>query len=137
VGSGRYDAAMSRRAAFLLLSTVLCGCRAEAPATAAAGRIQHLVLLTLKDPAEADALVRDMDASLPGIPGLLEIHVGKPLDIGRTEVTGDYHVGAVLEFATVDALRAYPDHPAHTALLGRWVPKVAELRVHDVEDRTP
>jgi hypothetical protein len=130
------------RRGFLLLALwggLAGGCgEALGPATPAPrGRVHHLVFVSLKAPSEADALARDMETTLAGIPGLLRIHVGRPLDLGRPEVTADYDVGATMEFATVEALRGYPDHPLHRALLERWTPKVARLRVHDVEDRTP
>ena len=57
------------------------------------------------------------------------------MDTGRPEVSSDYHVGLVLSFDSVEALRGYPTHPVHTEVLSRWQPKVASLRVFDVEDK--
>jgi hypothetical protein len=96
-----------------------------------------VVLVGLQDPAEADALIRDVDATLPRIPGVVAVHAGRHVDTGRPEVSTDYHVGLVLSFDSVASLKGYPTHPIHEELLSRWQPKVASLRVFDVEDSTP
>ena len=120
-------------AAFALTLLVACS-EAQAPAP---GRVHHWVLMTLKDPAEVPALLEDCDEALPRIPGVAAVHAGRPLDIGRPEVSSDFHVGLHLVFATVDGYKGYLDHPDHKRILAKWQPRVAAIRIHDVEDATP
>jgi hypothetical protein len=122
----------SALSASLLLFLAACG--------EASGRrpvaVQHVVLLKLKDSARADAMVKDTGETLSRIPGIVSFHCGRPLDTARAEVTSDYDVGVVIAFDGVQSLKAYPDHPVHRALLDRWRPEVASIRIFDVGDGT-
>jgi hypothetical protein len=95
------------------------------------------VFLGLADPSQADALVAACEERLPRIPGVVTMACGRPVDLGRPEVSADYDVGLHLGFDTLEHLRGYPGHPEHVALLATWRPRVKSLRIHDVEDRTP
>ena len=78
--------------------------------------------IKLKDPSEADALVKDCDAHLAKIPGAVRVHCGRPVETGRAEVTADYDVGVYIAFDSVESCRGYVDHPEHLAVLAAWRP---------------
>jgi len=138
-------------AALALAAPVLHGCTSAQPQgiavaretgrvapAAPPARISHLVFITLLDAADAAALLRDCDASLATIPGLVAYAAGMHLDTGRGErVDSTYHVGLYLGFATEADYSRYVAHPNHTGMLKRWQARIARLRVFDVLDSTP
>jgi hypothetical protein len=109
------------------------------PPEARAARYHHFTFLAFQDPSVADAVIRDCRAHLPKIPGVVAVHCGKPVDVGRPagEVTADFHVGVYVAFETLEGLKGYADHPEHRRVVETWGPKVARIRVHDVEGVTP
>ena len=110
----------------------LCACASNQPA-----RINHVVFMTLKDPAQADALVKACDAELAPIPGVTSYFAGTHLDTGRATVDADYDVGLYLGFNTEEAYSGYVEHPAHVAFVEAWKPKLELLLVRDILDETP
>lgn len=137
-------------AALTLMTPMLHGCTSAKPQritvadeaarvqpAARPARISHLVFITLLDAGDADALLRDCDASLATIPGVLAYAGGLHLDTGRGErVDSAYHVGLYIGFETEADYSTYVAHPNHTGLLERWQPRIARLRVFDVLDGT-
>ena len=110
---------------FLLL--VACGeCRQAETAA-----LHHYVFFTLKDPAQADDLIRDCMA-LRDLPGVVACNAGRPLDFGRAEVTADYSVGFHIAFESEDAYKTYLGHPRHVAVVERWKPLVTKIDIRDV-----
>lgn len=78
--------------------------------------VKHIVLWTLKDPAEgrsAEQVALEMksriEALAGSVPGIVSIEVG--LDLSRTNASAD--VALYSEFADLEALQAYQVHPAH------------------------
>lgn len=100
-------------------------------------RISHIVLVKLKNPADAPALIADSDAKLARIPGVTAYACGRHLDMGRPTVIHDYDVGLYVGFDSTEDYAVYVDHPDHKALVAEWKPKSEWLHVYDVLDETP
>lgn len=94
------------------------------------------MLIKLEDPSEADALIADCMALLTDIPSVLELDVGRPVDLGRPDVVADYDVGLVVVFADAAGYRSYLEHEQHLELVESWVPRWAWYRIHDFEQRS-
>jgi hypothetical protein len=121
----------------LALLALLLAAACNTPAPAGAPGVQHVVLVSLHDPADAAALAAECRERLSRIPGVLRCVVGSPLDLGRSGVDGDYDVGLLIEFAGADGYRAYLAHPEHEALVAAWKPRWARLRIHDFAPPAP
>lgn len=100
-------------------------------------RINHLAFFKLKNPADAAELIADCDAHLATIPGVLSYYAGTHLDVGRTNVDGNYDVGFFVGFETEETYREYVHHPSHVMVVEKWKPRWEWIRVHDVLDETP
>jgi hypothetical protein len=123
-----------------ILLLILAACSGEsrpAPSTPTGPTVHHEVFFALKDPAEADALIRACDDIARLLPGIVAWHAGRPLEIGRPEVTKDYHVAYTTTFASEAAYRAYLDDPRHVAVRDAWIPKIAAISIRDFTDATP
>ena len=89
------------------------------------------MLVDVADDAEIPAMRADSDAQLPLIKDVCGYQCGSPLDIGRTNVTGDYDLGILVQFASVEAYQSYLEDPAHKALVAKWRPKWKSSRIVD------
>ncbi|MDI9403643.1 MAG: Dabb family protein [Limnohabitans sp.] len=85
--------------------------------------LQHVVLVDLADDAEIPAMRAASDRALPHIPQVKGYICGTPVDIGRANVSGDYDLGIIVQFESVDAYKAYLEHPLHQELVRAWRPK--------------
>lgn len=94
----------------------------------------HLVYFELAEPSdEAIAeLASDCDALLAPIPSVQSYAVGRHHDIGRDGILDDYDLFLLVGFEDESGYRAYLEHPDHVALVERWRPRFAGLRIHDV-----
>jgi hypothetical protein len=99
--------------------------------------ITHLVLVQLKDPSRLAELVADCDRVLPAIEGVAGYSCGVPLDMGRSNVSGDYDVGIYVGFRDADAYRSYVDDPRHLELVERWRDGWKGVRIFDVIEGIP
>lgn len=113
------------RLAALAALVLVVGC--ATPPIPSTGRLQHVVLVELRDPSEAGALLAECRARLARIPGVLSLEAGTPVDIGRGTAFQAYHVGLRVEFAGSADYRAYLVHPEHAALVEAWQPRWASL----------
>jgi hypothetical protein len=89
--------------------------------------IRHIVLLTLRSDAPADAAPRIVDAlrELPKtVPSLRDYQVG--VDLGW--VSGNATVGVTALFDDEAGYLEYRDHPAHQAVIDEHVSPVRESR---------
>ena len=112
------------------------GANASAGANTSAAKIssthvQHVVFVTLANPSDAAAMKADSDAVFPKIPGVLNYACGPHIDVGRKNVRQDYTLGVLVEFATVDAYRAFQANPEHVALIKKWKPKWSKSEMFD------
>lgn len=85
--------------------------------------LQHVVLVDLADDADIPAMRAASDRTLPQIPEVKGYVCGTPVDIGRANVSGDYDLGIIVQFESVDAYKAYLEHPLHQELVRTWRPK--------------
>ena len=111
--------------------------RCEPHRSGEAGSHQSPAFFKLKNPADADELVRDCDRKLATIRGVVSYYAGKHLDVGRATVDGDYDVGLYVGFMTEADYAEYVEHPAHIEVVRKWRPRWRWIRVHDVLDITP
>jgi hypothetical protein len=97
-----------------------------------ASNLNHVVLISLADPADAEACAADCRTMLAGIEAVETIWVGTPFDTGRAAVDGDYEVGLCVGFKDADGLQAYLQDPRHLELVEIWKPRAARFRIFDV-----
>jgi quinol monooxygenase YgiN len=89
--------------------------------------IRHVVVWTLKDPADASRFKAMLDACAGLVPGMLEFEVGIRHD--GFEASAD--VVLVARFADTDALAAYHAHPRHVAISSQLTPLRTQRHVID------
>ncbi|MCC6906534.1 MAG: Dabb family protein [Phycisphaerales bacterium] len=129
-------------AIFLVLAggcrSICCPSEAQlSPNPPRPARINHLAFFKLKNAEEALELIADCDEQLAVIPGVVSYYCGTHLDVGRSNVDGDYDVGFYVGFEDEEAYRTYVNHPSHVALVEKWKPRWEWIRVHDVLDESP
>ena len=94
--------------------------------------INHVVLITLENPADAAEMLAD-NHLLTGISSVRSFWAGTPLDIGRgAPVDGNYTVGLNVGFDDVDGYENYLAAPAHVAYVKKWKPRWKAVRIFDV-----
>ena len=117
-----------------LAVTASFGCESD-PATRKSedqALLQHVVLISLQDPADAAALELDCTRLLPPIESVRSWWIGTPVDTGRAAVDGAYDVGLCVGFDSLDGLAAYQKDPRHLELVELWRPRAAQFRIFDV-----
>ena len=103
--------------------------------------VSHIVLFRPKpdlQPEARDRLVAAFTAALREIPHLLHARVGTRVTHGRPyeEMMGvNYAYAAVLEFADVDRLKAYLEHPVHDALGAAFFECLEDVLIYDYDMR--
>lgn len=99
--------------------------------------ISHVVLVTLKDPADAPSLIAESDRLLATIPSVVAYSCGTPPPTDRASVDTSFTVGMYVGFESEEGYRAYLDHAAHTALVEAWRTRIESMRMFDITDPTP
>ena len=103
--------------------------------------VSHVVLFRPKpdlDPEARDRLVAAFTAALRDIPHLLHARVGTRVQHGRPyeQMMGvNYEYAAIVEFAEVDDLRAYLQHPVHDALGAALFECLEDVLIYDYDMR--
>ncbi|MCL4219905.1 MAG: Dabb family protein [Phycisphaerales bacterium] len=119
----------------LSLALLTGGCQGTRPPRPSL--ISHIVLISLRDPADAPAALSDCNTLLADIHSIETFACGGPMEGGRDMVVGDYDVGLVIGFASSEDYKAYLLDPIHLQLLEKWKPRVAHMRIFDIVDPTP
>lgn len=108
---------------------------ANAPRPTQPGRVQHVVMLWLKEPGNAEAraaLIRG-SLELAAIPGVISIAAGTPLPSERPQVDDSFDVGVVFVFENAEAMHAYLAHPDHQRAVAEVLaPAVDRMLVYDI-----
>ena len=89
--------------------------------------IHHVVIWTLKDPADAPRFKALLDSCSDLVPGMLAFDVG----IRTPGLEANADVVLVSAFADAAALDAYQQHPAHQAVAAPLGPLRSDRRVVD------
>jgi hypothetical protein len=121
----------------LVLSSAGCASRQGASGPPTPARISHIVLVSLNDPVDADALIADSDRRLATIPSVVSYAAGRHIDTGRANVAADYDVGLYIGFDSVEGYSQYVDHPDHVNFVSDWMPRIRSLVIRDVLDEVP
>jgi antibiotic biosynthesis monooxygenase (ABM) superfamily enzyme len=101
--------------------------------------IVHVVLFSPRPDLAAEArqdLAAAFEVALRDIPSIRRAHVGKRMTHGRPyeQLMGvNYEYAAILEFDSLDALKAYLNHPAHEQLATRFFAAFKEALMYDFE----
>jgi len=129
-----------KRLHVLLLALVLAaGCctsreRAWRQPAMHPGRVQHVVVMWLKEPGNAQHRRQLLDASydLAAIPGVESVAAGQPLPSTRPVVDSSYDLAVTFVLRDAAALAAYQAHPLHQAAAEQTMkPLVARILVYD------
>lgn len=114
------------------LTTALLGCVTSHPPFDP-GTINHVVLITLEDPADAEALQTDCDRMLATIPSVTVYACGRHVETGRSSaVNTDYSLGLLVSFEDMKGYQTYLDHPSHLRLLEKWKSRFSDLTIYDI-----
>jgi len=116
----------------VVLATCLTGCSMpHVPHDP--GTINHVVLITLEDPSEADALRADCDDMLSTIPSVTVYACGPHVETGRSKAVDDeYTLGLLVSFKDMAGYTAYLEHPGHLRLLEKWKSRFSALTIYDI-----
>ena len=101
--------------------------------------IAHVVLFSPRPDLPDEqrrALVAAFEAALRDIPVIRRARVGGRVTHGRPYeqlMSVDYQYAAILEFDSVDDLKAYLNHPAHEQLATRFFDAFDEALMYDYE----
>jgi len=101
---------------------------------AAKGKIHHVVLCWLKEPAydEARNKIIAVSKQFKNIPGVLNVSVGRVLPSDRPVVDDSFDVAMVMTFADEKAMNAYINHPEHEkATRDVLLPLVKKILIYD------
>lgn len=92
------------------------------------GRINHVVLVWLKEPGNADHRQRIIDAShaFRQIPGVVEVRAGEVVPSGRGIVDDSFDVGLSIAFANTGNMDRYIHHPHHKKAVREVIRPLAE-----------
>ena len=101
--------------------------------------VAHVVLFRPKTTLTSDerrAFVTALEHALTNIPLIKQARVGRRLTLGRQydEMNAfEFPFAAILEFASVDDLQAYLEHPAHEMLGAQFYLTSEAAMVYDFE----
>lgn len=123
---------MIHRSAAVVGATLLVGVSGCAVTPLAPASINHVVLVSLKDAADRDELMREC-AAWPRDIGIQNAWVGTPTPGERAKVDRDFSVAFVAAFGSQADYDRYQCSQWHVALLKKWMPRCANIRIFDVD----
>jgi stress responsive alpha/beta barrel protein len=104
--------------------------------SASPGQVEHVVLVWLKDPADAGARARIIEATktFKQIPGVIDARAGRAIPSTQPTVDATFDVGIVVTFKDRESLKAYGPHPIHAkAARELIVPVMKSVKAYDME----
>lgn len=98
------------------------------------GHVSHTVLFWFK-PDQADAMAAAVHAFylewVPGVAGVEQLFVGRPLGTAREVVDNSYHLMSFTRFRDRDAADAWQRDPVHDKLRTLLGPGLDRVQVYD------
>jgi len=122
-----------------LLALLAFSC-SHLPPAQQAGRVEHVVLVWLKEPGNAKQRAELIEAvyGLKSIPGIVHAYAGASLQSTRPEVDDSFDVALVFVFRDAAALEAYQTNPQHLkAVAEELAPRAARFLVYDFVESPP
>lgn len=104
------------------------------PALAAADAIEHIVIVWLQEPGNAEQRARVVSESqaLRGIPGVTGLRAGNMLPSQRALVDSSFDVALIVSLRDAAAMAGYLSHPLHVKLVEETLkPLVKKIQVYD------
>lgn len=97
--------------------------------------IERIVLLRLTDEHASPQSLREVAERsmevLPGLPGVLDCHVGLAAD---ERTADDWHISLVLRFGSAEDIPPYAVHPDHRAYVDQFLrPKLESIAAFNFE----
>lgn len=129
---------LSRRVLCALLVGLACGVLSGC--STAPPRVEHVVLIWLKEPVSPEAVdeVVSISRTFSRIPGVESLRVGRPLASERAVVDSSYHVGLAMTLHDQEALAGYLKHPIHAVASKLTLERLVDrIRVFDFEHGSP
>ena len=105
-----------------------------APLPAAAGGVEHIVIVWLQEPGNAEHRARIIGESqvLMEIPGVTQLRAGTMLPSQRAIVDSSFDVVLIVSLQDAAAMADYLSHPTHVKLVEDTLkPLVAKIQVYD------
>lgn len=121
------------RTLLALISLLAVSC-SHLPPAQQAGRVEHVVLVWMKEPGNAAQRAELIEAAygLQSIPGIVHAYAGPSLQSMRPEVDDSFDVALVFVFRDPAALEAYLTDPRHVKVVTDVLaPRVARLMIYD------
>ena len=112
----------------------------DLPPAQQAGRVEHVVLVWLREPGNAAQRAELVRAAygLTSIPGIVHAFSGPPLQSMRPEVDDSFDVALTFVFRDAAALEAYLTDPRHLqAVTDVLAPRAARFLVYDFVESPP
>lgn len=128
---------MSRIIALFALVALLGGCSHLPAASGGEGRINHLVLIWLKESGNTEQRQQVIEASraLEQIPGVIKIRAGSVMPSERAIVDDSFDVGVHMLFADRQSMERYTAAPEHLQIVKeRVMPLAKKLVIYDFEE---
>lgn len=125
----------------LLLLTFLLflntGCQQFQVSTSPEHKLQHIVLVWLKDPSPQNReKVMTRSKSLFDIEELLAMDMGVTIKSDRSIVDDSFDIGYVMTFKDQAAMERYLVHPVHVKLVNEVLkPSMSRVQVYDILTR--
>jgi hypothetical protein len=102
--------------------------------------IAHVILFKPKpglSPADRSAILRTLTSASAEIPGIRQLRVGRRIRHGlpgyEQMMREDFEFLVIIEVDTVEALKAYLQHPAHAALATHFTQSAATALAYDYD----
>ena len=126
---------MQQRYMLVFIIAVLSFFQFQAAAAASSQTIEHIVILWLKEPGNANAqeTVLKASQSLKTIPGVVALKSGKAVPSRSKAADSSFDVALIISFSDQAALDAHPTHPVYQRLMKEvLIPLGNRIRMYDL-----
>ncbi len=127
---------MKKITTLIILLLLLTGCSQMPTATKTDGRVNHLILIWLKDTGNPEQRQQIITAtqSLQQLPGVISVRVGQVMPSDRNIVDDSFDVGVHMLFTDRQSMERYGSNPEHLRILNQIVmPLTQRLLIYDFE----
>lgn len=119
------------------LLLLLGGCSQMPASQSRDGRVNHLILIWLKDSGNLEQRQQIIEATrtLRQIPGVISVRVGSVIPSDRSVVDDSFDVGVQMLFADRQSMKRYTANPEHLRTVNQVVmPLTKRLVIYDFEE---